>query len=568
LTRTPEKSTARPAEHDAVIVGAGFAGLHMLHRLRGMGLSAIVLEEAPDVGGTWYWNRYPGARCDVESLVYSYSFSPELEDEWRWSERYAGQPEIHAYLRFAAERLDLRKDIRFETTVTGAAFDERSDRWTLDTDQGETFQARFCIMAAGPLSHPIWPDIPGLRTFRGELLHTARWPESDVSLAGKRIGVIGTGSSGTQVIPAVAGEAEHLFVFVRTPNFTVPARNRALTDVDRDEWARRREELRTAQRLGELVGSGDVLMAADLRATRMTASTGYTEAERRDIIERRFACGGAAVQQCFNDILTNKAINEELAEFMREHVRNVVVDPELADILTPRGFAVGTRRICIDTGYYEAFNRDNVELVDVRTTPIERITPIGVRVGARDIALDVLIAATGFDALTGAITAVDIRGTDGRTIAEAWREGPRTYLGLAMAGFPNLFVIGGPGSPSVLTNVVYINEFQVDFIGALIGEVSRRGLTRVEASAESQDLWTEHVDDLVRGTVLENADSWYLGTNVPGKARRILAYAGGIARYQSSCDSCRDGDYEGFRITAASEAPLTAASYAREPRRQ
>jgi cyclohexanone monooxygenase len=551
--------TGGDAPYDAVVVGAGFGGLHMLYRLRELGFRVLALEAASDVGGAWYWNRYPGARCDVESLVYSYSFSPELDAEWRWSERYSAQPEIQAYLRFASERLDLRKDIRFNTRVTRAAFLDDLSEWTYETDTGEVFRSRFCIMATGPISLPIWPNIPGIEDFQGELYHTAKWPQSDPEFGGKRVGVIGTGSSGTQVIPIIAEQAGRLFVFVRTPNFTVPARNHALTDGHHAEWARRRDDLRAALRRGELVGSGDVLMPDDLRATRSTPSTQYTPEQRREILERRSACGGATVQQCFSDVLVNESINAEVGDFMRERVREVVQDPQAADLLTPRGFAVGTRRICVDTGYYETFNRDNVEIVDIRNNTIERFTASGIQSGGREIPLDVVVAATGFDALTGALTAIDLRGSNGVSISGAWEEGPRTFLGLAVSGFPNMFMIGGPGSPSVLTNVVSTNEFQVDFLAELIRDATDRGINRVEARADAQDAWTQQVNDLVRGTVLEKSDSWYVGANVPGKPRVILAYTGGIKRYQSACEASRENGYDGFTRTVDPTARPAAA---------
>jgi cyclohexanone monooxygenase len=555
VTQQRRGDEADSTVYDAVIVGAGFGGLHMLHRLRGIGLRAVILEAGSDVGGAWYWNRYPGARCDVESLVYSYSFSPELDAEWRWSERYAAQPEIQAYLRFASERLDLRRDIRFDTRVARGSFQEDEDLWTLESDAGERFRARFCIMATGPITEPVWPNIPGREDFQGELLHTARWPERDPEFAGKRVGVIGTGSSGTQVIPVIAEQAERLFVFVRTPNFTVPARNRPLTDEDYSEWTSRRPELREAQQRGELVGSGDTLMPAELRATRMTPSTKYTADERREIMERRFACGGATVQQCFSDVLTNEDFNAELGDFMREHIHEVIDDPAIAEALTPRGFAVGTRRICVGTGYYETYNRGNVEIVDVSANPLERITAAGVQTGGREIELDVLIAATGFDAVTGALTSIDLQGTQGQSLRQAWQDGPKTYLGIAVAGFPNMFMIGGPGSPSVLTNVVHINEYQVDFLTELIEDATARGLTRLEIRPESQDDWTQRVSDVIRGTVLERSESWYVGANIPGKPRVILAYAGGITKYRSACEASQAGRYADFTSPEAERAP-------------
>lgn len=542
---TDNNTSGTGERFDAVVIGAGFGGLHALYRLREMGLRVRVIEAGGDVGGAWYWNRYPGARCDVESLVYCYSFSPLL-DEWRWSERYAAQPEIQAYIRFASERLDLRRDILFNTRVTRAAYDERSNLWCFETDTGEHCEARYCIMATGPISAPIVPDIPGIGDFKGQTIHTAQWPQTEPALAGKRIGVIGTGSSGTQLIPEVAEQAGRLFVFLRTPNYTLPAHNRPLTDEDQARWVAVRTQVRQAMERGEVGGSGDVFMPEDLRRSRFTPAAQLTPGQRREILQRRWDNGGAILMQAFADVMTDEAVNEEVCEFVRGKIRDVVKDPVKAEMLTPRGYALGTKRPCVDTKYFQTFNRDNVEIVDVKTHPIERVTARGIVTGGREIELDVLIFATGFDALTGALTAIDLRGRNGVSINDAWRDGPHTYLGMTIQGFPNLLMIGGPGSPSVLTNVVKTNEFQVDLIADLIADMRSKELDCFEASAEGQEAWTREVNEVVKKSVLSKANSWYVGANVPGKPRVILAYTGGIVAYRATCTAARDKGFPGL----------------------
>jgi len=536
---------------DILIVGAGFGGLHMLHEARRRGFSARLVEAAPDVGGAWYWNRYPGARCDVESLVYSYSFAPEIDAEWHWSERYAGQKEIQAYLRFVSERLDLRRDIRFEQRVVAASFDEAKARWIVSCNGGQSFEARFCIMATGPITVPTLPDIEGIESFRGEMFHTARWPQTEPDFTGKRVGVIGTGSSGTQLIPIVAREAEKLTVFLRTPNFTVPARNGPMDEERLREWDRRRDEVRAAMWRGEIAGVGDVHMPEQLRLTRTTPAAEFTPEQRREILETRWRYGGAVLQGSFRDVMTDPKVNDEVADFVREKIRETVADPEKARLLTPTGYHLGTKRLCVGTDYYETYNRENVEIADVQSTPIARFTEIGILVGDREIPLDILIFATGFDALTGALGEIDLRGRAGITIQEAWAEGPQTYLGLAVHGFPNLFLIGGPGSPSVFSNVVMTNEYQVGFIADLIAEADRNGDTIIEAEANAQVEWTGHVANVVERSLLANAKSWYVGANIPGKPRTILAYVGGVPAYRARCDAVRAAGFEGFRREGA-----------------
>ena len=523
--------------------------MHMLYKSRELGLKAIALEAGSDVGGAWYWNRYPGARCDVESLVYCYSFSPVIDAEWRWSERYAAQPEILRYMRFVCDRLNLRKDIRFDSRLVRADFNEASNLWTFVTEKGDSYAARHFVSSAGPISAPIWPEIPGRETFRGELHHTALWPRTEPDFTGKRVGVIGTGSSGTQLIPLVAEKADHLTVFVRTPNYHAPAINRPLTDEDQQHWERIRDKVRARLRTFEVVGSGDVFMSDEDMATRNHPGHHYTAEQRREIFQKRWEFGGTVMPRAFADVMTNLEINEEVSSFLREKVAEIVEDPKTAEILTPRTFRFGTKRICVGTNFYETFNRDNVEAVDVKANPIERFTEKGLIVGGEEIELDAIICASGFDALTGALTVIDIRGVDGRSIKDAWAHGADTYLGFGIAGFPNLHMIGGPGSPSVLVNVVMANEYQVEWIAGLIEHMSQHRLERVDVDADAQAKWSQTVRDAIKGTVLETAESWYVGANVPGKARGILAYAGGIANYIKACDAAAAQGYEGFRFS-------------------
>lgn len=537
---------------DAVIVGAGFGGLYMLHSLRSQGLRAIIVEAASDVGGAWYWNRYPGARCDVESLVYSYSFSPELDAEWQWSERYAAQPEIQAYLRFASERLNLRPDIIFDTRVTQARFIEDDHVWEVTCDSGAVHRARFCIMATGPISVPALPDIPGIENFTGKIVHTARWPQQGLDLSGKRVGVVGTGSSGTQLIPMAAEAASRLTVFQRTANFTVPARNAPLDSGTQALWAARRQDIRQAMWRGEVAGAGDIFMPNELRMTRVAPAANFTREQRLDIMNRRWEFGGAVLQGSFKDVMTDEAVNAEVADFVREKIRGIVKDPVRAAMLIPKGFALGTRRICVGTNYYETFNRANVDLVDVKATPISRFTKDGVVVGDREIPLDILAFATGFDALTGALTSIDIRGEQGVSINDAWAHGPRTYLGMSIMGFPNLFLIGGPGSPSVFSNVVMTNEYQVDFITQLMISMRDQGQTKIHVSDADQDVWTARVNEIATHTLLAKADSWYVGANIPGKPKVILAFIGGVANYRKICDEIREDGFRGFHRALAS----------------
>jgi len=524
---------------DAVIVGAGFAGLYSLHRLRGLGLTARVCEAGKGVGGTWYWNRYPGARCDVESMDYSYSFSDELQQEWRWSERYAAQPEILKYINHVADRFDLRRDIQFETRVTSALFDEATSRWTIETDRGDRVSARFCIMATGCLSDAQVPDIKGRESFEGQWYHTGKWPHEGVDFTGRRVGIIGTGSSAIQSIPIIAKQAAHLVVFQRTPNYSMPAQNTPLDPAYerrvKETYADFRRQARES-RVGFVVDrSGDSALAVAAE-------------ERHREYEKRWSRGGLGFSAAYTDLLTSKEANDTAAEFFRAKIRDIVRDPAVARALTPTDYPLGTKRLCVDTGYYDTFNRDNVTLVDLRKTPIEAIIPRGVRTSEAEYAVDAIVFATGFDAMTGALLNIDIRGRGGRRIQEAWAAGPRTYLGLSIAGFPNFFTITGPGSPSVLSNMIVSIEQHVDWIADCLTYLRQQGHASIEATAEAQEAWVQHVNEVGHMTLYPLAKSWYMGANVPGKPRVFMPYIGGVGVYRQKCDEVAAKGYEGFAL--------------------
>jgi cation diffusion facilitator CzcD-associated flavoprotein CzcO len=529
---------------DAVVVGAGFAGLYALHSLRGLGLSTRVYEAGDGVGGTWYWNRYPGARCDVESVTYSYSFSEELEQEWMWTERYPAQPEILRYLNHVADRFHLRPDIQLETRVTSAVYDETADRWTIETDRGDRVSAKFVVMATGCLSSWQVPQLDGLDTFRGRTYHTGNWPHEGVDLTGLRVGVIGTGSSGIQSIPAIAGHAGQVVVFQRTPNFSVPARNRPIDpELERQVKANYRA-LREKAR-----GSGSGLPVDPPTQSALEVDPD----ERRRRFEAGWELGGPpAIMASYNDILLKKEANDTLAEFVRAKIRETVRDPAVAERLCPTDHPVGTKRICVDTDYYATFNRENVTLVDVRSAPIQEVTPRGIRTSEAEYELDAIVFATGFDAMTGALLKIDIRGRSGRTLQEKWADGPRTYLGVQMAGFPNLFTITGPGSPSVLSNMVVSIEHHVEWISDLIRYVREHGYESVEATGEAEDAWVAHVNEVADKTLYPQANSWYTGANIPGKPRVFMPYVGGVGPYRRLCAEIAEKDYEGFAFVAPS----------------
>jgi cation diffusion facilitator CzcD-associated flavoprotein CzcO len=527
--------------YDAIIVGAGFSGLYMLHRLRELGLSARVLERGSGVGGTWYWNRYPGARCDIESVDYAYSFSDELLHEWTWTQRYATQPEILSYLNYVADRFDLRKDIQLETTVVDAHWDEEDNRWRIHTEAGEKLVCHFAVMAVGNLSAVKRPDIPGLESFRGRWLHTARWPEEGVDFSGQRVGVVGTGSTGIQLIPQVARQAKRLYVFQRTPNYSMPAQNRRL---EADELRQIVRNYRQRRRLAQRSDAGVPIGHPE------KSTFAVSEAERREMYETGWRRGGInALSYAFTDFFTDEEANAAAQEFAREKIRQLVRDPSVADRLSPRHH-IGTKRTCVDIGYYETYNRGNVELVEVREAPIDEITPTGLRTRRADYELDTIVFAIGFDAMTGALLEIDIRGRGNRSLREKWLDGPHTYLGLAISGFPNLFVITGPGSPSVLSNMVLSIEQHVDWVAEAVRHLRETGRDYIEADEDAEERWMHHVHELANATLYPRASSWYVGANIPGKPRVFMPYVGGCGNYRRECDEVAARGYEGFTLRA------------------
>ena len=520
-------------------MGAGFAGLYALHKLRGQGLSVRVLEAAPELGGTWYYNRYPGARCDVESVDYCYSFSDELQQEWNWTEKYATQAEILAYLNWVADRLDLRRDIALDTRVVSAVFDETTLRWTLTTGADEVFSARFCVMATGPLSAALTPAFDGLDTFAGEIYHTAAWPHQPVDFTGKRVAVIGTGSSGIQSIPIIAEQAAELYVFQRTPNYSVPAGNKPLSTEELDgikaDYTQRRQ-------VSWRSGGGSPHVTAAKPAME------FTPAQRRAAFETRWQLGGVLFSKTFPDQMIDPAANEEARKFYEEKVRAVIDDPGVAELLIPNDHPIGTKRICTDSNYFQTFNKPNVSLVSVRNTPIESVDATGIRTSETHYDLDTIVLATGFDAMTGALAKIDIQGRDGITLRDDWEHGPRTYLGLGVDGFPNMFLISGPGAPAVLANMVLHAEAQVNWIAAAIAYLDDHGYATIEATADGVDEWGEECARRAEATLFTKANSWYMGANVPGKPRGFMLFVGGFATYNDICAEVADAGYKGFAL--------------------
>ena len=522
---------------DAIVIGAGFAGLYMLHRLRLQGMRVRVFEAGDGVGGTWYWNCYPGARCDVESMQYSYSFSVEIQQAWIWSERYPRQDEILKYINHVADHLDLRRDIQFNTRVTQGEFQSTSNTWNVQTSDGQTHTARFLITATGCLSASRVPDVPGLNDFKGQWFHTGQWPKKPVDFKGKRVGVIGTGSSGIQIIPMIAKEAKELVVFQRTPNFSIPAWNRPLSIAEQDAWKLNYAEYRQRARNSR---SG-ILYDYSTRAT-----SDVSNEEREAEYERRWAKGGANYTHAFNDIFTNRESNDLAAEFVRNKIRSIVKDPAVADRLTPKDHAIGTKRICVDSDYYKTFNNENVKLVDIRATPLEAISPQGIQTSDANYELDCIVFATGYDAVTGALERLNLKGEKGQNLKDEWTSGPRTYLGLMSVGFPNLFFITGPGSPSILTNVVVSIEQHVDWIARCIQHMNATQKSKIQAQAPAQEAWVQRVNDLAKNTLFPASASWYMGANVPGKPRVFLPFLGGLGTYTEICEQVISDGYRGF----------------------
>ena len=532
---------------DVVIIGAGFAGLHMLHRLRDLGFRAQVIEAAADVGGVWYWNRYPGARCDVESLQYSYSFSSDLEQEWVWTEKYAGQAEILRYIEHVAERFDLRRDITFNTRIESAIFDADLAQWQLTAESGLQVTARFCVMATGALSIARLPDIPGIAHFSGPVYHTGAWPHEGVDFTGKRAAVIGTGSSGIQAIPAIARQASHLLVLQRTANFSIPAWNAPLLPDAQKAWkASYGAHRKRAREVGTLYEFSD----------KTAMQVGPDERQRE--YEHRWRKGGVNFVHTFNDLMVNKASNDTIADFVRSKIRATVKDAAVAESLCPNDHPLGTKRICVDTGYFETYNRDNVTLVDLKKTPIVSVTANGVQTTGASHEFDVLVCATGYDALTGAVLGMDIQGRGGQSLRKKWADGPRTCLGLMTHGFPNLFIVTGAGSPSVLVNMVVGIEHHVEWISDCLVHMRNKKLQSIDATREAEDRWVDHVNATANKTLLPLANSWFLGANIPGKPRVFMPYAAKIGVYRRECQQVADKGYEGFVLTPAKQTLSTA----------
>jgi cation diffusion facilitator CzcD-associated flavoprotein CzcO len=528
--------------YDALIIGAGFSGLYQLLCLRDrLGLSATVLEAGKGVGGTWYWNRYPGARCDSESHSYCYSFSEELHREWQWTERYPGHAEIRRYLNHVADRFDLKRDIRFNSRVTAAHYDDASNRWQVTTQAGEQYTAKYLITAVGCLSSANVPKIPGLDTFAGRWYHTGQWPHEGVDFTGKQVGQIGTGSTGIQAAPVIAAASAHLTVFQRTANYSVPARNAPLTP-DFQRYVK--ENAADIRRVMHSTVNGHPFTISERKALETSAE------ERLALYEAAWETGGLQFRATFHDLLVSKAANDTAAEFLKGKIREIVKDPAKAAILSDIDHPYAAKRPPIDTDYFETFNRDNVALVDLRAEPIERITPAGILTQRGEYPLDIIVFATGFDAMTGPMLQMDIRGRGGERLADAWAAGPRNYLGLQVSGFPNLFTITGPGSPSVLCNMPVAIEQHVEWISDCIAYMRERGLERIEPKPEAMDDWVEHVNAAANATLLPQAKhSWYLGANVPGKPRVFMPYAGGMAHYRGICADVAAKDYEGFVLS-------------------
>lgn len=528
---------------DAVVVGAGFAGLYALHKLRSQGLSVRLFEAAPDVGGTWYFNRYPGCRCDVESVDYCYSFSDELQQEWNWTEKYATQPEILRYINWVTDKLNLRQDITFNTRVSSVVLDEQTLHWTVTTDSGEVVATRFCLMATGSLSAALTPAFPGLDTFAGEVYHTARWPHEPVDFTGKRVAVVGTGSSGIQSIPVIAEQAAQLYVFQRTPNFSIPAGNKPLTAEDMAEIKANYTERR---RLSWRSGGGSPHIAHPKNTMEVSV------AERRAAFEKRWQLGGVLFSKTFPDQMSDPVANDEARKFYEEKVRAVIDDPQTADLLIPNDHPIGTKRICTDTNYFQTFNKPHVKLVSVRQTPIVSVDATGINTTEARYDVDAIVLATGFDAMTGALAKIDIVGRGGEVLRDDWKDGPRTYLGLGVDGFPNLFILSGPGAPGVLANMVLHAEAHVNWIADCIAHLDAHGYTAIEATPEAVDNWIAECAQRAEATLFPRANSWYLGANVPGKPRVFMLFTGGFAVYNEICAEVAEAGYKGFNLIKAS----------------
>ncbi len=528
---------------DVIVVGAGFAGLYAVYKFRRLGFSVRAFEAGDDVGGTWYWNRYPGCRCDIESIHYSYQFDHDLQQQWDWTERYAAQPEILSYIRHVADRFELRRDIRFNTRVTAATFEpaagEVPSHWTVATDDGQTHRARFCVMASGCLSSPNLPDMAGRDTFSGDMYHTGRWPHEGVDFTGRKVAVIGTGSSGIQSIPLIAQQAAHVTVFQRTPNYAVPASNRPLEPRELKDVKSRYKEIRAQAKKG--------IPALPVKPAGPSALA-VSDEEREETYEYWWQNSGLAFQGTFADVFFNKDANQTAADFVRRKIHDMVTDKKVADLLTPKN-PLGCKRLCVDTHYYRTYNRPNVTLVDVGQEPIHSIVPEGIRVGGTVYAVDAIVFATGYDAITGALLEMDLRGRGGLSLRDKWAGGPRVYLGLATSGFPNLFLINGPGSPSVLVNMVTGIEQQVDWIADCLDNMRNCRLDAIEAEEQPEEAWVVHNNEVAGRSIRSSCASWYTGANIPGKPSVFMPYVGGFPAYVEKCEQVVQEGYAGFALS-------------------
>jgi cyclohexanone monooxygenase len=529
---------------DVVIIGAGVGGVYAVYKLRQLGLNVRAFEKGSDVGGTWYWNRYPGCRCDVESLEYSFSFSPELDQEWKWPERYGNQGEILTYVQHVADRFDIRKDIQFDTVVTSAVFDETANRWTVKAKTGEIISAPYVIMATGNLSTPRTPDIKGIDAFKGKIYHTGLWPHEGVDFTGLRVGIIGTGSSGVQSVPHIAKQARQLFVFQRTANFSLPAQNGPM---DPENEAKHKAEY--PQRRADAVNT-PFAIAGYPPPTKSALEV--SQEERNAIYAQKWQEGGSiSFLYSYTDLLTNKAANDTAADFVRNKIRQTVKDPETAEALCPNDHPIGTKRLILDTNYYQTYNLPHVKLVNIRTNPIEEITEWGIKTSdGRAYEIDAIVFATGFDAMTGAMKEIDVKGKGGLSIMEKWKDGPQTYMGVMVAGFPNMFMITGPQSPGVKSQMIFSCQQHVDFIGDIIACARDRRMRRIEASRTAEMAWVQHNNEVANSTLYPLANSWYMGANIPGKPRVFMPYVGGVQNYVAKCNEVAAKGYDGFEMSA------------------
>ena len=529
---------------DVVIVGAGFAGMYMQHKIQQRGLSVRLYEAGSGVGGTWYWNTYPGARVDVESVEYSYSFDDDLQQEWSWSERYASQPELMRYANHFADRFKLRQNMQFNTRVTSAVYDAKKYRWQVATNLGGEVSAKYCVLATGFLSSGSIPNFDGLNDYSGDKYLTSRWPKEEINFSGQKVAVIGTGSSAVQSIPIIAKQADHLFVFQRTPSFSIPARNGPLdrefekrVKSDYPEWRRRQ---RYESRAGFISVNFQPTAPNDKSAVDVSAEERFAD------YEMRWQSGGLCYYSSFIDLLTNEEANKTLADFVRNKIREKVEDPEIAELLAPKDYPIMAKRLCADTNYYETYNRKNVSLVSIKDSPIEKLTDKGLIVHSHEYEVDSIIFATGFDAVTGAIKNINVRGLQGKSLDEHWEGAPRAYLGLMSSGFPNLFFLDGPCSNGALVSPMLLSEYQVEWVDRCINQIGIGPDAEIEPTLKAENSWMEHMEEVGKDSLLHLANSWYVGANIPGKPRALLSYLGGLENYRRQCSSGEANDYGNF----------------------